>query len=553
MFGLSSDFIQQDGITMLLGRQGGLSRGEIHPVQASMLMNSDIPNHLRLQLREIDLQITLEYTVGRRRMLSHLLVGEKFTMMDFFGLLLQIAVAMEEGRLYMLRTEQYALHEDYIFVEGPLKGGEIYLTCIPMEPDSSAPSAGGRLKSLIMVLMPAVTELAGSGVQKLLRYCSAEDFTPSGLKRMLSELLTVEVLPDPSRDASSGDTEMAWPYSVNYEDKPANGAPQLSKDMYLDVETLVKGQTRREHASPELPLSGSVPWEEDYPKLRLRAETPLGDEMVLQAAEPVQLAAYRVYVLLGSIVLGALAWKLLYLSDPSNARMGICALLTLLLATITFVVWTGKIVIGGKPAGSAEVPEEAAAGRERGLQGGRELAWDFGRHPVATGPAQAPQKPEQEVPRQLFKDNRQNESIRKDSIAPPGPLSTPAHAGATVLLSRQGPVEGEHKAGQRSRAAPYLERVQDGEEGPGEMIELNHSSFIIGRSPEVAQYVEKSEGASRVHAEISRGPEGYVLKDLDSRNGTLFQGEAMVPYKEYLLHDGTVFSIVKGRYTFRSA
>ncbi|QQZ64182.1 FHA domain-containing protein [Paenibacillus sonchi] len=46
---------------------------------------------------------------------------------------------------------------------------------------------------------------------------------------------------------------------------------------------------------------------------------------------------------------------------------------------------------------------------------------------------------------------------------------------------------------------------------------------------------------------------GYILKDLDSRNGTLFQGEAMIPYKEYPLTEGAVFTIVKGCYTFRSA
>lgn len=69
----------------------------------------------------------------------------------------------------------------------------------------------------------------------------------------------------------------------------------------------------------------------------------------------------------------------------------------------------------------------------------------------------------------------------------------------------------------------------------------------------MAQYIEKSEGASRVHAEIFRVSGGYILKDLDSRNGTLLAGEAMVPYKEYPLTEGSVFTIVKGTYTFRTA
>ncbi|MFD2875642.1 DUF6382 domain-containing protein [Paenibacillus rhizoplanae] len=82
-------------------------------VQARMLMTSGIPHHLRLLLREIDLQVTLEYTVARRKMLGALLKSGKLSMTEFFGLTLQIAAGMEEGQLYMLRTEQYALHEDF--------------------------------------------------------------------------------------------------------------------------------------------------------------------------------------------------------------------------------------------------------------------------------------------------------------------------------------------------------------------------------------------------------------------------------------------------------
>ncbi|MNH31829.1 FHA domain protein [compost metagenome] len=129
----------------------------------------------------------------------------------------------------------------------------------------------------------------------------------------------------------------------------------------------------------------------------------------------------------------------------------------------------------------------------------------------------------------------------------------PAAEAATALLTRSAaPGTEREKAGQ-ARAAPYLERIEADEGDIRERIELNRASFIIGRSPEVAQYVEKSEGASRVHAEISRGPAGYILKDLDSRNGTLYQGAPMIPYKEYPLAEGSVFTIVKSCYTFRSA
>ncbi|WP_150265710.1 DUF6382 domain-containing protein [Paenibacillus tepidiphilus] len=574
MFGLSCDFIQQDGITMLLGRQDGLSGGEINPVQARMLMNSDIPHHLRLQLREMDLQITLAYAVGRRRMLSHLLVGEKFSMMDFFGLLLQIAGAMEEGRLYMLRPEQYALHEDYIFVDGPLKGGKIYLTCLPLQPGNDVPVAGERLKALMMVLLPAVTELAGSGVQKLLHYCAAEDFTPSGLKRLLSELLTGEDLLQPTRDTPPQDAGIARPYT-KYEAEAGRDSRQTIEGSFRvrEAAALRQPQHSQQPSSEFQTQSPQIRGEEErYPKLRMKAEPPGTDRPLPQMPEePVQLSAYRTYVVLGSILLGALAWKLLYISHPTTLLLGICTLVTLLLAAISWLVWSGKITVGGEIPGPAGTEDEEAGvpagwgtgvGNGMGLRREPELVWDFGRDLAAAGigtlpasvPASVPAKPEPELQQPAFKNYRLSTYEPAGSNPEQGSLvSEPPPAADTVLLSHTDAAGGDREAKRGSRAAPYLERIQEDGQGAVETIELNRSSFIIGRSSEVAQYVEKSEGASRVHAEISRGPAGYVLKDLDSRNGTLYQGEAMVPYKEYPLSDGTVFSIVKGRYTFRLA
>ena len=47
-------------------------------------------------------------------------------------------------------------------------------------------------------------------------------------------------------------------------------------------------------------------------------------------------------------------------------------------------------------------------------------------------------------------------------------------------------------------------------------------------------------GASRFHAEIERVPEGYILRDLGSTNGTLVRGRRVA---ERLLEDGDVLSV----------
>ncbi|WP_019912940.1 DUF6382 domain-containing protein [Paenibacillus sp. HW567] len=561
MFGLSRDFVQQDGFSLLLSKSEGLRAEDLNMVQARMLMNTGIPHHLRLLLREIDLQVTLEYSLSRRKMLSHLLKSEKLSLTDLFGLLLQIAVGMEEGQLYMLRAEQYALHEDYIFIEGPLRGGKVFLTYLPLLSAESAVRPGDSLKSLIMVLMSSVSELSGDGVQRLLQYCGGEEFTPTGLKELLAELLT------------DGDGAPRYRGAV----EPASNLPMPS--VSLSTEGGVRERNNlsagSEPANPErgkLELGNGnaageaqsqASWMNSYPRLRLREEEPQpqADELGSESPVSTEPSGNRTYVVLGGVLVDALLWKFLYLNNPKPLWLVVCGAVTLALAVLCWLVWSGRMVFGSV---KAEEDAEGEAEDKRWVNH-RALEWDFGRNVAAPASAtstvagtlagtpiapRAAQKPDALV-------TGGAQAIRSKGDAEvrsqPAKASMPVPVEATTLLTRNQPSENERDKEKTCRAGPYLERVQKDEDGSPEKIELNRPSFLIGRSPEVAQYVEKSEGASRVHAEILKGPGGYILKDLDSRNGTLFQGEAMIPYKEYPLTEGAEFTIVKGSYTFHSA
>jgi len=57
---------------------------------------------------------------------------------------------------------------------------------------------------------------------------------------------------------------------------------------------------------------------------------------------------------------------------------------------------------------------------------------------------------------------------------------------------------------------------------------------IVGRSPHCEVQVE-DEMISRKHCAIIPTPEGWLLKDLDSRNGTMVNG---VDLRQHLLADG---------------
>ncbi|WP_339254233.1 DUF6382 domain-containing protein [Paenibacillus sp. FSL P2-0136] len=570
MFGLERDFIQQDGITMLLGKSGGLSAGELNMVQARMLMTSGIPHHLRLLLREIDLQVTLEYTVARRKMLGALLKSGKLSMTEFFGLMLQIAAGMEVGQLYMLRTEQYALHEDFIFIEGPLSSGKVFLTYIPLELTEPAQKPGEALKSLIMVFMGAIQELSGDGIQRLLQYCGEEAFSPAGLKELLAEMLT-EVTPhkdhvernEPahlSPMAGAGTSAAVPGTRIDW------AQPQARRLEEPVRERSAAAAFSRVHGDKEAQPSGSMlnptPWMSGTPQLKRKdvlsgVQAATGTTMRPVQAEDKQ-SPHRTYILLGALLVDALLWKFLYLNDPRTLWLAVCAAVTLILAVACWLVWSGRLAWSEAEEemdALGEEPEDYnSTARSRKLRS--DLEWDFSRNPVnqhrPPAPVHTPQQPEATVGKSGFTATPAGRQQAPAGMTASSPQKKEA-AMATALLTWE-PVQATGSSlPQAGRTVPYLERSDPDDGGAPERIELNRPSFIIGRSSEVAQYIEKSEGASRVHAEISRASGGYILKDLDSRNGTLLAGEAMVPYKEYPLTEGSVFTIVKGTYTFRTA
>lgn len=528
LFGLTRDFMQQDGIYMMLSEPEGLPVSKLNMVQARMLMNTDIPHHLRLLLREIDMKITLEYAVSRKKMLSHLLKSEKLSLTSFFGLLLQIARGIEDGRLYMLRVEQYALHEDYIFIEGSLQSGKVYLTYVPVQGNDPIYRPGDSFRSLIMGLMASITELTGGGVQRLLRYCGEEEFTPAGLKDLLSALLT----------------------EGEFSKKPLSAGEDSQRIMpLLEIEAPDKEWSRNVKAR-ERPANDILPnptqETNTYPSLRMKQEVrPTSTSEDVKSANT-QSSSARTYVILGCLLGDALIWKFLYLSSPKAIWLAVCGGVTLILIVLSWMVWNEKFKRGRTE--DVEFMGSEVDDMSRKLSG-RELEWDFGRNPVTSVRSVFPAKPDDQYPESLWgvhstQGDESGESRR--------PVKEPVPVAPTTLLSQEKVPEKEQVNTNSTRAVPYLKRYDDVETGDSETIELNRTSFIIGRSSEVAQYVERSEGTSRVHAEISRSSGGYILKDLDSRNGTIFQGEPMIPYKEYPLTEGAAFKIVKGSYTFHT-
>lgn len=109
-------------------------------------------------------------------------------------------------------------------------------------------------------------------------------------------------------------------------------------------------------------------------------------------------------------------------------------------------------------------------------------------------------------------------------------------AAATAMEQRPAATDGKTQmlsAASAKSGSPKKWRLcikkPDGEE----IVEMAEDRFLIGRSRSGVHYMDPSDGISRVHCEFVRSESGLEVKDLGSLNGTLLNGEPLIPFKAY--------------------
>ncbi len=85
----------------------------------------------------------------------------------------------------------------------------------------------------------------------------------------------------------------------------------------------------------------------------------------------------------------------------------------------------------------------------------------------------------------------------------------------------------------------------------GEKIEITGTNFIIGKSPEYAKYVIRTNRAiSRVHATFIIRNGAYYIADNDSKNGTFVNGQKIAFENMAELCDGDIIQLANEKFRF---
>lgn len=567
---LVADFVRDGGTYMILEAKEGLRPEQLNRVQRSMLAAVTVPNLLRLDIREIDYQISLHYDITGKRMLSQCLRSDKISMLEFYGLLLQVVAVLEDSKRYMLSPSGFLLDEAHIFVEEPLSSGALYFTYVPWKEAPTAPALSQALLSLMTRLLTCVSQVEGDGIPQLVRLCGDELFSLGELKKKLLRLLSGEPDVQAERDKV---TVRGMPSTMAVNDPSS----QLGEPSPSPARSAIVKEYMPVREPNELGTWAGVAETIGHTRVKREEWPGLDEEKSPREQKPLK----PTYFVLGVLLADALAWKVLYFDRPGAVGLTLGVAATLLLGGGCFALWR-------KLRGSSTDMGEDADGTEKGSEGVDSPIGLSGLLRLSAereGRTRPSSAMTEEAPLETFTPRVESSFEGRASAATsisaptPRPAFTSASALApvpvpvstlsslsqpetvlddpepemelsppTVLLSRS-MLQGQGRPLMERAPRYYLERC----EPAGTLVEripLTTGSFVIGRSEEIAQYVEKTTGVSRAHVEILVTSRGCRLKDLGSKNGTRLNDEGVAPYKEYPLQAGDVFILAETSFKF---
>ncbi|MGM1019450.1 MAG: DUF6382 domain-containing protein [Bacillota bacterium] len=589
MFGLSRDFARNGGTFMILNKEGGLKTDDLNSVQTGMMTGNRIPGLLELRIKDVDFQMELHYDISGQRMLSQVWKGGGVSVADFYRILFEVADALHRSPQYMLDMRQFILHEDYIFMSGSGSRENVSLTYVPLQGVLYEGQAGSQFKQLVIRLMTHVVHFQGDHMQRIFELCDKNEFDPRALKELLLQGVTVgaDSFSPQSEDGegSSRDTRVRMGVQGEESKFLASRSQRYQKKIHEDQETLqeIQDLKRINRLKPSV-----KPQENDEADVEIEETEPA-------------LQKYKTYIALGCLLASAIVWRYIYLDHPDTVPLVISVVLTLVLAAVAYMSWTGKWGrkgasspiyadsvpvldsewLGASPAQrkndryQVEKLTGFVAGRQNrdkhssnsGDQGQESWRWSFpDPESKNMGSQNAGERGKASALHDLHKPQGIGADRRNDlEASDTSEAYYKSLSGVTELLnatSRQETVllradQGVHIPHVQQSPIACLERKPPGS-GAAEHIRLQPNqfvagSFFIGREAQLVQFVEHTEGASRSHIELCIDAEGqgHIVKDLSSTNGTVLNGEPMVPYKEYAMKDGDTFKIAGVSYTYR--
>ncbi|SEN85669.1 DUF6382 domain-containing protein [Paenibacillus sp. OV219] len=536
---LKIDFAMKRGNELIVDLQSGITRERLDQLEIQMLQSQRIPMLLPVQWIDMDGQITFRYLFTGKRIMLHRLQTQQLSMQEFYTVLLAIVETLDDCRHYMLRADNFLLHEQYIFIGDSWEN--ISLVYVPLRGERMVTSAGEAVLAMAVRFVSVIDQPDGAGLQRVFQYLRDEYVSWTSLRQTLLSLLG-----DGYRAERTGELE-----AIEFEPVRVQEHQTVKEEERLEplrFGTVNHARTSRAHLPEEF-----------------EHELPMADQ--LPESERAEASVTRTKWIIGAIfvLVNGLIWRYLYMASPSRTSLLMSSGLSVLAIAILLVFRQKK---------SSHATEHESGWAQPGEWGEEDsFTPDSRLLGKLTSKSSLVQKQNTPVHQHLAN----MESVVRGGEAPllsqklaitkqPDELEInakhqpiyqqPASRDATVLLGGgQGTQSTQITKGGAVTAndsSSWLER-QLGE--GAERIRLAQLHFIIGRLAEGVQYADSSHGISRAHLEFINSKGSWSAKDMGSRNGSTLNGNTMIPYKAYELSDNDLIQLAgeKGpKYVFRA-
>ncbi|MDQ0875401.1 hypothetical protein QFZ77_004060 [Paenibacillus sp. V4I3] len=493
VFGLRYEFVYRHGHYMVLYKEDGLDSKTLSTLQVRMLEANDVPNLLPLEIQEVDFRISLLYNLSAKRMLAHVLKVEGLSKQHFAKLMYAIVCALGESKNYMLFESGYVLKDNFIFIGSDWS--DVFLTYVPLEPINDEDSVFKSLESLMKQLSQKLSDDERTAVVSWMETLSRNQSLQVYKENLLALMDEQPLLKAASLISNHNNDEQDTVKPLNMQMPPVkeNGLP---KPLWNRNEG--QQQVQINTSVEELVQPNSVP------KMKEGQGNPISFISISGRSRTIVLAVV--------ILLTAFLWQN-YFTYPSTGIMQITVGISILLMNVWFVI------------------------RFLGLP-------RFQRYIKGSNGVNLPIFPvvEKQLDQKLEALSIEPTNIQNyyQNLHMHTTLLNHKKPNATVFLGRQ-------------MNQPLGARIEWQIEGTTKTVPLNNDHFTMGRGDASLKvdYVLEEAGASRIHAEIIKNQEGFMIKDTGSTNGTYLNGEPLVTYQSYPLKDGDEIRIVRQEIKFR--
>ncbi|WP_028545921.1 DUF6382 domain-containing protein [Paenibacillus taiwanensis] len=564
-YGYHADFIKDGTVCMKLLRDPPVKSEEldVHPIK--MMRQCSIPHLLALDVREIDYNVQLIYDISGKKMLQQQLRSESISELQYYEFLLQLLGIVEECRTYLLHPNQLLLHEQFMFIEGGLSHGRLYIPYIPVQEAIHEHAALHGIQHLAVQLSGNVQSWSGDSFQRVIRMLNDGSYSLSQVRRFLQANLSPTIQDSTyihNNKEQFAHSEMSIPLQrqhVNTHNKDllnVESRRHLSNAEHLSVSVheatpvhLRSGWQHRfsgheqfaentiaEHETDEGSYGFGGREKEENSVWNMQAGiTDYEDSVQMASRVPKRAGIIGAAI---SIIIVTAGWGLGYLRRNDNLG------LILSCGTTLIGVWLGWAWKKGWIFSLfSHLRDQARLQRSDQTDSGRVELPDFASVELTSQLRDRliePHQMQQKEIEPIYKETSANTSgMHYDQLPFQTTMLEMSQPDATVMLSDMVYAEQGHQGGMRV----IIERLGDDNKTVIDSIEANEWPFVIGRADQGVQYYIPQRGISKLHCELISEETHISIKDLGSKNGTELHDELLIPYKSYLIQNGDSFKL----------